>query len=382
MTSWTSIVGVCVIIVALAAVTGWWRYAFAAWAIRPQKMRVDRLGLLVSTPADVERVNSILGSFAGGFNAMIARPSANAWKGYCESLPALNRPFAEEGAAMGYTLRGLFSYSPAAFEADIVRPRPEFRYLHYVGLGFWSGMRNHDARQLARVTTGLDPLHGSLCYDGFGFQCAFFDYAKDEASLRKLDALEGYSRNAAYQGVGRALWFRFMDRPDLFVEHVSRFGVYAFDAAAGAGLAMVFVNPDRMELARAWAAKMPLQWHPHVHLGMCFGIKARSINNVEQFERDTAGLDSKVKEAIFASIRECDRIELLVRAERRQSLAKRLTGLLADDAYRQWRTRVTQWMVDHVEYPFAGLKASQRVTSSVEPAAEPPVSGSARGWCA
>ena len=197
-------------------------------------------------------------------------------------------------------------------------------------------------------------MHGSLCYDGYGFKLAFFDYAKDETSLRKLDALEGYSRNAAYQGVGRALWFRFMDRPDLFVERVSRFGVHASDAAAGAGLAMVFVNPDRMEVARAWAAKMPSQWHPQVHLGMCFGIKARSINNVEQFERDTAGLDSKVKDAIFASIRECDRIELLVRAER------------GADSYRQWRTRVMQWMVDHVEYPLAGLKAQQRVTSTVE----------------
>lgn len=337
--------GLCAIIVALAAVTGWWRYVFAAWAIRPQQMRVDRLGLLVSAPADVERINSILGSFAGGFNAMIARPSATAWNGYCESLPALNRPFAEEGAAMGYTLRGLFLYSPAAFEADIVRPRPEFRYLHYVGLGFWSGMRNHDARRLAQVVTGLDPLHGYLCYDGYGFKHAFFDYLKNETVLRRLDSLEGYARNAAYQGVGRALWFRFMDRPELFVEHVSRFGPHAVDAAAGAGLASVFVNPDRLEIARAWAAKMPLEWQPQVHLGMCFGLKARSINNVEQFERDTAGLDSKVKDAIFTSIRECDRIELLVRAER------------GNYEYRDWRTRVAQWMVDHVEYPLAGVKS-------------------------
>jgi len=366
MASWTPIVSICVIIVALAAVTGWWRYIFAAWTIRPQKMRVDRLGLLVSSTADVERVNSILGSFAGGFNAMIARPSATAWKKYCESMPALYRPFAEEGAAMGYTLRGLFSYSPAAFEADIVRPRPEFRYLHYVGLGFWSGMRNHNARLLTQVVTGLDPLHGFLVYDGFGFKHAFFDYPNDETSLRKLDSLEGYARNAAYQGAGRALWFRFMDRPDLFVEHVSRLGDYALDAAAGAGLAMVFVNPDRMEVARAWATKMPSQWQPHVHLGMCFGAKARSINNVEQFERDTAGLDPDVKDAIFASIRECDRIELLVRAERRQLLAKRLTGLLADDGYQQWRTRVRQWMVDHVEYPLAGVKPSQQMGSKIE----------------
>ncbi len=344
MTTWTSIAVAGAIVVVLAAVTGWWRYVFALWTIRPQQVQVDRLGLLVSAREDVERINSILGSFAGGFNAMVARPSTTAWKAYCESMPALQRPFAEEGAAMGYTLRGLFAYSPAAFEADIVRPRPEFRYLHYVGLGFWSGMRGHDAERLAGVTKGLDPLHGYLCYDGYGFKHAFFDYPKDETVLRKLETLEGYARNAAYQGVGRALWFRFMDRPDLFVEHVSRMGVHAVDAAAGSGLAAVFVNPDRLEIARAWGAKMPVEWQPHVHLGMCFGLKARSINNVEQFEHDTANLDSKVKDAVFSSIRECDRIELLVRAER------------GEDGYRQWRARVTQWMVEHIEYPLAGVK--------------------------
>src|SRR3990167_6209200 len=83
---------------------------------------------------------------------MITRPSTAGWRGYCESLPALTRPFAEEGAAMGHTLRRLFFYSPTAFEGDVVRPRPEFRYLYYVGLGFWSGMRNHDAHRLTEVT--------------------------------------------------------------------------------------------------------------------------------------------------------------------------------------------------------------------------------------
>ena len=79
-----------------------------------------------------------------------------------------------------------------------------------------------------------------------------------------------------------------------------------------------------------------------------------SINNVEQFERDTAGLDSKVKGAVFAAIRECDRIELLVRAER------------GNNGYRDWRVRVTQWMADHIEYPLAGVRTPQRTASSLE----------------
>lgn len=346
MEHWPFIVLAVAFAAVLSVVTGWWRLAFAVCAIRPQQMTVSRLGLAVSKPADIERVNTILGSFAGGFNKMIAAPSALAWQTYCESLPVLNRPFAHEGAAMGYTLRHLFFYRPGDFEERLVKPRPEFRYLYYVGLGFWSAMRHHNVRKLSRVVDGLDPLHGYLCYDGYGFKHAFFDYPKNPQSLSPLDALDGYTKSAAYHGVGRAFFFLFMARPGLLVEHIRKLGADAADAAAGVGLAAVFVNPDRLEVARELAAKMPAEWHDHFHLGMCFGLKARSINDVEQFQRDMNGIDPGVREAVLASIRECDRVELLVRHDQ------------APDGYHRWRQRVTEWMADRIVYPMAGVKAS------------------------
>ncbi len=191
---------------------------------------------------------------------------------------------------MGYTLRHLFRYDAATFEERVVKPRPEFRYLYYVGLGFWSGMRNHSPRRLARSVDGLDPLHRYLCYDGYGFKTAFFDYRTHANSLRRLDRLDGYAINAAYQGVGRAFFFLYMDQPDLWTEHVAKLGAYSKDAAAGAGLAAVFVHPDQLERARAFAMRLPAAWRPHYHLGMCFGLKARSINDLDRFERDMARL--------------------------------------------------------------------------------------------
>ena len=359
MAHWAYLCAACALAVAVLLATGWWRFAFAVFAIRPQAMTVDRLGLHVATDADVRRINTILGSFAGGFNAMIARPSSTAWRTYCASLPSLYQPFAHEGAAMGYTLRHLFRYDPAKFEARLVRKQPEFRYLYYVGLGFWSGMRNHDAARLTRIAADLDPLHRYLCYDGYGFKHAFFDYPKNAACLRRLDALEGYARNAAYQGVGRAFWFLYLSRPELLIERIGGLGEHASDAAAGAGLAAVFVNPDRLEIARDLGRQIPREWRPHYHLGICFGLKARSINNVEQFERDLASADPEARDAAGASIRECDRIELLVRAER------------LDDGYRVWRSRVTEWMTDHIEYPLSRVMATDR-------AAPRPAAGSLR----
>ncbi|MGB2986242.1 MAG: DUF1702 family protein [Phycisphaerae bacterium] len=334
--------------------TGFWRLAFAAFAIPSDRMTVDRLGLLVESPEDVERVNTILQSFAGGFNAMIAAPAASVWQHYCDSLPVLCRPFAHEGAAMGFTLRNLFQYDPTEFEDRIVKPRPGFRYLYYVGLGFWSGMRNHDARRLSHIIDGLDPLHSFLCYDGYGFKHAFFDYPKNPESLRRLDALDGYARNGAYQGVGRAFFFLFMARPEVLVEHISKLGDYAMDTAAGAGLASVFVFPDRLEVAQELGNKLPQEWHDHFHLGMCFGLKARSINDVDQFERDMARADTATRDAVYASIRECDRVELQVRSEQRE------------DGYRRWRERVTEWMADHIKYPMAGALREPRASARAD----------------
>ena len=323
---------------------GWWRMAFALFAIPPQRLTVRRLGLMITSPRDVERVDTILPSFARGFNAMITAPSEAGWRSYCESLPVLCQPFAHEGAAMGYTLRHLLRFDPADFEERLVKRQPGFRYLYYVGLGFWSGMRNHDADRLCRVVHDLDPLHRYLCYDGYGFKHAFFDYPKEASRLGRLNLLEGYARNAAYQGVGRAFFFLFMGRTDVLTEHVRGLGVHAADAAAGVGLAAAFVNPDRLEVAQEFAAELPSEWHDHVHLGMCFGLKARSINDPRQFKRDMARLDSSVQEAVHRSIRECDRVEQLMRTER------------AVDGYQRWREVVTEWMADYIRYPMAGVE--------------------------
>ena len=334
---------VAVLLVVLA-LTGWWRWALAPFRIRPSVMTVERCGLLVSSAESVQRVNTLLQSFAGGFNAMISQPSSTAWERYCSGLPPLYRPFAQEGAAMGFTLRRLFRYDPEVFESRIVRPHDGFRYLHYVGLGFWSGMRKHGPEHLDRIIEGLDPLHGYLCYDGYGFKHGFFDYAKEPAALAPLNRLQGYARRTAYQGVGRAFFFLYMEHPDLLVEHIRRLGPYAKDVAGGVGLASVFVDPDRLELATNLAAALPPEWHPHVHLGMCFGLKARSINDPDQFDRDLSRLEPSLRQAIEASIEACDRMEAQVRSEG------------GEDGYQRWRELVTEWMLEHIDYPLAGVK--------------------------
>jgi len=317
-------------------------------------MTVARLGLGVENPESVARVDGILRHFLGGFNSAITARSIRDASAACDAVPVLYRPFAHEGLAMGYTLHKFFRYDPAAFESAVVRPKPEYRYLYYVGLGFWSGMRKHSAEHVERVARDLDPLHRYLCFDGYGFKHAFFDYPRSADGLRRLDALTGYARNAAYQGVGRAFFFLFMDRPAELVARIRSLGAFANDAAAGVGLAMAFVNPDRLDAAFAMAEALPSEWHRDVHLGLCFGLKARSINDLSAFEQNIAGLSAEVRNAIWSSIRECDRIELLVRAES------------GNDRYRRWRERVTDWMEANIRYPLQSVEAPSSATRGGE----------------
>jgi len=354
---WTSlgIAGAAVVLLS----TGWWRLAFAPFGISANAMTVRKLGLAVTDPRRVQRVDGILRSFAGGFNAMISRPSASAWRAYCASLSSLFDPFAHEGAAMGFILRRLFRFDAAAFEDALPRTRPEFRYLYYVGLGFWAGMRNYTPQRLVRLVRDLDPMYRFLVYDGYGFQTAFFGRTRSPADLSRLESLDDYARHAAYQGVGRAVFFLFMDDHERLVGYVRQLGRHEADAAAGIGLAMVFVQPDQLDAARDLALRLPRSWHEHVHLGMCFGLKARSINDADYFEQCIAPSSEDVREAVWSSIRECDRVELQVRAEHRL------------DAYPVWRERVTRWMSEHVVFPLSGLAgekaaAGPRTTAPAE----------------
>lgn len=318
------------------------------FGLREGRMTIETLGLAIHAPEHRERVAGILTHFAGGFNTMLAGRTFAEWQSYCKELPSHYQPFAHVGAAMGYPLRRQGFYGPESFESQVVKAHPQFRYPYYAGLGFWGGIRGYGPRRLERLTRGLDPLYRYLCYEGYGFKHGLLDFRRDHDPFGRLMVLEGYARQAAFQGAGGALYFQFMDEPEELMAALRALGPYAIDAASGVGLASVFVHPDRLETACDVARRMDEVWHPAVHQGMCFGLKARYIHDVEQFEQDMSRRPASVREAVFASIRECDRIELQVR------------DAGGDDAYRQWREHLAAWMTHHVEYPLASYRSPAR----------------------
>lgn len=320
---------------------GWRRAVFGAFRVRVGAMTWERRKLRVRDAESRTRVNAILETFVQAFNVMITARRDRDWASYCETRAPLLRAFAEEGVAMGYRLRRLGRFDATAFEQELPAARSGFRYLHYVGLGFWSGMRGRAPEQVETVASRLDPLLRYLCFDGYGFQRAFFEAPGNARALEPLRRLPGYAAHAAFQGVGRALWFRYMDDAPALISALDALGEFAEDGAAGVGLAATFVNPDRLAIPMELGRRLPPRWRAHFHLGMSFACKARDLNDAEWFSAELGRTSVEQRATIRAAIAACDRIEAEVRRA------------MPEEPYRVWRERMTQWLSDNVEYPLA-----------------------------
>ncbi len=331
-----------------------WRSIMTVFRINPASMTPRKLGFQITDPQDLDRATRICETFAGGYNAMISDRRDDGWLQYVDSLPRHYKPFAAEGAAMGFSLGRTLAVSPKCFETELVKANDQYCHLQYVGLGFWLAMRRASVGRICRVVDQIDPMHGPLCWDGYGFKFGFFNYDKQARWRRRFAGLPGYARNVAYQGLGRSLWFRFMGEPESLVREIRAVGQHDRDIAAGTGLAIVFTQIDRLERAAEALALMPDAWRGDVLLGMTFAFKARSINDPIYFESLLNGMDDRRAAAVLAAIYECDRIEHEIRHDG------------AIDGYQRWRETLTGWLRQNVEYPFLALREAGRTASERE----------------
>lgn len=193
-------------------------------------------------------VSGVGGAFLGGFNAMLARPSLAEVAADGEGVAVHFRPFFFEGAAMGYLPRRALwpGVGRERAEADLLSLSPAYRYLYYVGLGFWFGMRSRRPHALLAMKPHLDPMHFPLCFDGYGFKRAFYDDGSRPGVLESLADSPEEFRAPLYQGFGRALHFVFMDDPAGYEALVARAPVgRRLDLEFGRALALGFTRIDR-----------------------------------------------------------------------------------------------------------------------------------------
>ena len=232
-------------------------------------------------------------AFIGGFNAMLGCPALREVALEGSRVTPLFRPFFFEGAAMGYLPRRFLHRGPNRrhAERDLLAMNPAFRYLYYVGLGFWFGMTSRRPGSLLALEPHLDPIYYPLCYDGFGFKVAFYDYGAGPATLRRLQECPAEHAPALWQGFGRGLYFVFMEDPGGFDRlRAGLPAAHRFDLEFGRSLALAFTRVDRPGQLLAHLAAAPTEEDLAARLtGLTWALTARRMNDAAHFEQCLKG---------------------------------------------------------------------------------------------
>jgi hypothetical protein len=190
-------------------------------------------------------------AFIAGFNAMLERGSLGEVAALGAAVEPHFRPFFFEGAAMGFLPRGYHASgcAPEHAERELLSLGPGFRFLYYVGLGFWYGFRHRRRPERLQVLAPhLDPRLFPLCYDGYGFKLGFFDYRPPLAAplVERLARCPAAARSSAWQGLGRAAFFLHMDdEPGFRALLAAAPPGHSADVTAGRALAVAFTGVDR-----------------------------------------------------------------------------------------------------------------------------------------
>jgi hypothetical protein len=280
----------------------------------------------VRTPEGRELIAGVGEAFLGGYHAMLESRSLDAVRESGQSVAAHFRPFYFEGAAMGYLPRAYFTEGAGRrrVEADLLAMDERCLYLYYVGLGFWVGFR-HPGRPdaLEDLAPFLDPFYVPLCYDGFGFKLAFFDYPKRKGAAAILARAPESRAAAIYQGFGRALYFVCMDDEPRFQREKAMVPAERRnDLESGRSLAFAFTgisHPERILLHLA--GSVDDEERTLRLLGVTWALAAREMTDPAYFDACLRGLPLSQQALLRSLPREC-------RAAREESAS-----------YEEWRTK-------------------------------------------
>ena len=251
-----------------------------------REISLERFGIAVAEAECRERIEGVLAAFFTGLEIAVKRPSR--LDAEAAEFATVYWPFYYEGAAMGFGVRCRLHLRSVRhlvrrFEADAIPLGDPFLFLRYIGLGFWLGFQL--AGRSDRLDAAADRLserrYRHLVHDGYGFQYGFFAMEKEPARLESLRRLPGFGRASAFNGLGRSLWFFYMDRPEDGFVKARSFGEDALDLFGGMGLAAGFTRPDRLEYAYSVADGLDGDERRHFEKGIRIALYCRHANHAE-----------------------------------------------------------------------------------------------------
>jgi len=183
------------------------------------------------------------------------------------------RGFAFEGAAMGLALLDCFT----PWRKDRWRTFTEglaksHVYMMHVGFG-WALARLR--RSVTPHLGQVDPLLGWLIIDGYGFHEGYFGWPRYIEDREIPARMDGYTRRAFDQGLGRSLWFVKGADVSAVVSAINAFPSARHDDLwSGVGLACAYAG-GCARTAMEWLRSAAGRHLPALAQGVAFAAKTR-----------------------------------------------------------------------------------------------------------
>jgi hypothetical protein len=251
-----------------------------------------------------QRVIDIVESFLRGYNTMAGAREPAAAYAELAAVEAFMRPFAYEGAAMGYGAWALVNGRRLrGFEPTVNGCCPQTVYQNYVGLGWWLSILYRGRRRgFLRRVGELDPVYRLLAVEGAAFRAGFLA-GGDRSALDRFRRMPDPARHVAHQGFGRSLWFSRMGRVDAVLDVIGGLPVeFRGDAVSGLGLACAFSWFDRVTIFPELLEGVPEERRLDFLQGAVFGWEARHRADRPLFEAGVKALPPAQRGAIYEGL--------------------------------------------------------------------------------
>ncbi len=203
-----------------------------------------------------------------------------------QSLPWNIRAFFNEGHAMGSAGRSACSW--AKRNPETLMTSKNYEVMRFVGYGFWNGVaamypvpRISEAGSFWQATSTFPKYH-RLMQNGYGFARVLFKGSFDGQLKQQLMNIEdARQRDAVFHGVGRVLWFLYLNNFDALKNMLEEHDDVAEPLAIGLGLAMAFTQVDTPEKILQALDHFPDAQRMHLIRGAGIALQVHANNDPE-----------------------------------------------------------------------------------------------------
>lgn len=249
-------------------------------------------------------IAQVLSAYDGGARLML-RNSRQRCREKISTMDTNHKLFVLEGSGLGFGIlvsaahqrwRDLGHFAPSESFA--------MRSAFCRGAGMWAAKRyGMELDQLLFATRRLGVPELNDCIDGYGFKFGLFEFPADRRKIAHLHSLPTPQRRIAFVGLGRAFYLLFHHRRRGLFEAAGDLAPgHDLDVMEGAGYCAGALHCNEPIRAINFARSIPLEWRPHVHLGLTIALRDIQSLDVSQFSKCMTTLSGDCALGVDAAI--------------------------------------------------------------------------------